>query len=101
MAITRRTSLNQIEVLENHIIQVRLGKLIEEDGVMLNTRWHRTLINPGEDAQLQMEAVNEHLVLMGEVPLPQEEIDRIVAIAGVEHTPKVVLQYRTEQAKVA
>ena len=67
MAITKKTVVDQIEVLENSIIQVRTATVITEDDMELNRTFHRHMLMPsvktgdtwgdtdisGEDARVQ------------------------------------------------
>jgi hypothetical protein len=79
--IERKSVVNQIEITLDNTVQVQIGLRIVDGGVVVNNRWHRTVLPKGIEngAQLQMNAVNEHLVSMGELPVSQADIDRIVA----------------------
>ena len=49
MALTETTKVDQIEVLENGIIQIRIATIIEKDGQELTRTFFRTTKAPGED----------------------------------------------------
>jgi hypothetical protein len=58
MALTEKTIVDKIEVLENNSIQVRTANVIEKDGVEISRTFHRHVVNPsqdisGEDAKVQ------------------------------------------------
>lgn len=79
--LSRKTVVNMIEVLLDNTVQVRLGLLVVDGDTEVSSRLHRTVLPKGMEngAQLQMNAVNEHLVSMGELPVSQADIDRVVA----------------------
>jgi hypothetical protein len=49
MALTERTIIDKIEVLENGCIQIRQANLIEKDGLIIAKTFHRYIITPGDD----------------------------------------------------
>jgi len=58
MALTEKTIVDKIEVLENNSIQVRTANIIEKDGVEISRTFHRHVVIPsndisGEDAKVQ------------------------------------------------
>jgi len=58
MALTEKTIIDKIEVLENNSIQVRTANIIEKDGLEISRTFHRHVVNPsndisGEDAKVQ------------------------------------------------
>jgi hypothetical protein len=58
MALTEKTIIDKIEVLESNNIQVRTANIIEKDGVEITRTFHRHVVNPsndisGEDAKVQ------------------------------------------------
>lgn len=58
MALTEKTIVDKIEILENNSIQVRTANIIEKDGVEITRTFHRHLVNPsndisGEDPKVQ------------------------------------------------
>jgi len=46
MAITKTTTADKIETLENGIVQVRTATIIKEDGVELTRTFHRHILVP-------------------------------------------------------
>jgi hypothetical protein len=57
MAITEKTIIDIIEVLQNNTIQIRNANIIEKDGVEIARTYHRHVINPLDDITNQDEKV--------------------------------------------
>jgi hypothetical protein len=58
MALTEKTIIDKIEILESNHIQVRTANIIEKDGVEISRTFHRHVVLPsndisGEDAKVQ------------------------------------------------
>jgi hypothetical protein len=58
MALTEKTIIDKIEVLESNSIQVRTANIIEKDGLEISRTFHRHVVNPsndisGEDSKVQ------------------------------------------------
>ena len=53
MALTEKTIIDKIEVLETNSIQVRTANVIEKDGVEISRTFHRHVVNPGDDISEQ------------------------------------------------
>jgi hypothetical protein len=49
MALTEKTIIDKIEILENNSIQVRTANIIEKDGTELTRTFHRHVVVPGAD----------------------------------------------------
>jgi hypothetical protein len=49
MALTEKTIVDKIEVIENNSIQVRTATIIEKDGTELTRTFHRHVVAPGAD----------------------------------------------------
>jgi hypothetical protein len=49
MALTEKTIIDKIEVIENSSIQVRTATVIEKDGTELTRTFHRHVLAPGAD----------------------------------------------------
>ena len=49
MALTEKTIIDKIEIVENNSIQVRTAIVIEKDGVELTRTFHRHVVCPGDD----------------------------------------------------
>ena len=71
MALTKEVVVDQIEVLESGVLQVRQATYIVENGVrIMGPTYHRVTLEPGAD--------------VAEAP------SRVQAIAGAVWTPEVV-----------
>ena len=49
MALTEKTIIDKIEIVENSSIQVRTATVIEKDGTELTRTFHRHVVAPGAD----------------------------------------------------
>lgn len=78
--IERKTVLDQVEQNRAGFVGVRIAFLLVEDGVEIDSKWHRTIVPHDIDPAAQMQAVNDHLAVM-DPPMPpvgQADIDFIV-----------------------
>ena len=58
MALTEKTIIDKIELVENNSIQVRTATIIEKDGIEIAKTYHRHVVAPtdsiaNEDAKVQ------------------------------------------------
>jgi hypothetical protein len=53
MALTEKTIIDKIEVLESNNIQVRTANVIEKDGIEITRTFYRHVVNPGDDISEQ------------------------------------------------
>jgi hypothetical protein len=74
MALTERTKVDQIEIVENGTIQIRTATIIERDGIEISRTFHRHMKTPGEDVST--------------------EDSRVQAIANAIWTEEVIAAYR-------
>jgi hypothetical protein len=79
MALTEKTIIDKIEVIENSSIQVRTATIIEKDGTELTRTFHRHVVAPGAD-------------LTNEDP-------KVQAIANAIWTEEIVTAYQESQNK--
>jgi hypothetical protein len=49
MALTEKTIIDKIEILESNAIQVRTATIIEKDGTELTRTFHRHVVAPGAE----------------------------------------------------
>ena len=78
MALTEKTIIDKIEVIENNSIQVRTATIIEKDGTELTRTFHRHVVAPGAD-------------LTNEDP-------KVQAIASAIWTEEIIAAYQASQA---
>lgn len=95
--IEKQTILDQVEITRNGTVQVRFGLLLVEDGVAIDTKWHRTAFPPGHNIQAQIGAVNVHLAQMGKEPVSAGDADRITALCNTAWTAEVLAAYQQQQ----
>lgn len=74
MSLEKQTVVDQIEVLESGVVQVRTKTAIMEDGKQISGSFHRHVVAPGDDYS--------------------EEDARVQAICAATHTPEVVAAYQ-------
>lgn len=75
--IERKSIVDQIEVPITGGVMVRLALQLVEDGVVLSSKFHRTIVPADISPAEQMTYVNEHLTKMGEAPVSSDEVQRI------------------------
>lgn len=82
MALTERTEIDKIEVVEQWVIQVRQATTIQRDGEFVSNSFHRWVLTPDMDISDQEQKVQD--------------------IANAAWTPEVKTAYeafKAEQAK--
>lgn len=79
MSLTKTTSVDQITVVENGIVQYREATRIMEDGVQISKTYHRTSLTPGQD-------------LTGQPA-------NVAAICNLTWTPEVIAAYQAQMAE--
>lgn len=77
MSLEKQIVVDQIEVTEGGVVQVRTATRIVEDGEILSSSLHRHVVAPGDDYS--------------------QEDARVQAICAAVHTPEVVAQYKASQ----
>jgi hypothetical protein len=81
MEITKTIAVDQIEVTENGIVQVRTKTAFLENGLEVSRSFHRHTIAPGQDYS--------------------QEDDKVKNICAVAHTESVVAEYQANLPKEA
>ena len=59
MALTERTKIDKIEVVEQWVIQVRQATIIERDGQFVSNSFHRWVLTPDSDISGQEQKVKD------------------------------------------
>jgi hypothetical protein len=77
MTLTEITKIDQIELVENHSIQIRTATIIERDGVEISKSFHRHVVSPGDDVS--------------------NEDPKVQAIANAIWTDEVIAAYQASQ----
>lgn len=75
--LDKQTVVDQIEVVENGIVQVRTATRIVEDSKIIGQTYHRHTIAPGQDYS--------------------SETSRVQAICQATHTAEVIAAYQAAQ----
>lgn len=81
--IEKQTVLDQIEITRSGAVQLRFALLLVEDGNEIDSRWHRTIIEPGQDIDQQIKLVNAHLAQMGKGQIGADDLVKIKKYAAV------------------
>lgn len=87
--IERKSTLDQLEIDKTGYVKARFALQLVEDGNVLNQAYHRAMfdVNVANSVILTMYEVNRHLVeMMGVPPIPQEDIDLMVAHVALHKT---------------
>jgi hypothetical protein len=74
-----RTIIDRIEIEpQTGNVGVRIKKqVVADNGTVLSSDYHRTMIEPGGDLVKQMDAVNAHLVTMGYAAITSEDMSAL------------------------
>ena len=89
--------IDQIEVTNNGIVQVRMHKL-SSDGDLIGN--HRTSIEPGGDVDAQISAVNNHMATENYSAISAADVAKLTAICNAAWTPEVIAAYQAAQQGV-
>jgi hypothetical protein len=100
--VKRQTVVDQIEITRDGTIGVRCAKeIIDDDGTVLTSQWHRTVLPPGTDIDAQMALVNQHLTGgLKEAAVSASDIARIKTVAPVAWTDEVKTNYAAKVKRV-
>lgn len=101
MAIIKRTMIDTVEIQMNGFVGVRFLLALEEDSVILSYTYHRTVVPPGHDPMLYINAVNECLAMDGR-GFPSIETERIVEVQEIctlAHTEARITAYNASIAE--
>lgn len=77
MSLEKRVVVDQIEVTESGVVQVRTATRIIEDGVLISTSLHRHSIEPGQGFS--------------------DQDERVQSICAAAHTDAVVATYKANK----
>jgi hypothetical protein len=95
----KRTVVNQREVTQSGVIQIRLRKEVVEDGNVIAFEYHRTCIEPGVDPDAHLALVNVHLNALGFPAVDEEGIDSIRRLVKAEHNARVIEDWKALKVK--
>lgn len=80
MALEKVAVVDQVEVVESNVVQVRTDTRIIENGQIISSSYHRHVIVPGADYS--------------------NEVPKVQAICAAVHTPEVITAYEAAMAQV-
>lgn len=101
MTMKKQTVTDQIEITRDGSIQLRFAKeILDDDGTVISSGWHRAVLAPGDDIDELMTRINENLVrdLKCE-PVGKAHIDKIKAVTPVVWTKQVLDDYKAKMEK--
>jgi hypothetical protein len=81
MALTEKTLIDKIEIVENNSIQIRTANIIERDGTEISRNFHRHVVHPGDD-------------------ISNEDV-KVQAIANAIWTPEIIKSFQDLSSKVS
>lgn len=84
--------IESVVVAGNGTLQVRIALQKIEAGEIVETKWHRTAIEPGGDVDAQMAVVNQHLSKMGQAEVA--DMKHLKNVAKTEHTAARIASHR-------
>jgi hypothetical protein len=87
--------IDQIEVTNNGVVQVRMHKL-SSDGDLLGN--HRTALPPATDVNAQIAVVNAHMATENYSAIPDADVVKLTAICNAAWTAEVIAAYQAAQA---
>jgi hypothetical protein len=81
MAIEKIKIIDRIEAVESGAVQVRTRTVIKEDGVEIDSKFHRHVVAPGDDYS--------------------KEDARVQAVCAATHTADVIAAYAAAKEDIA
>jgi len=97
--MARQAVVNQREITETGVIQVRIAKQVIDAGEVVASSWHRCAFTPGCDVDGTIAAVDTDLTNQGYGPV--QDWSGVRSLVALEHTPEVIEAYQAAQAAAA
>ena len=79
MTLEKKVTVDQIEIIQNGLVQIRTKTAILDDGEEISSNFHRRVVAPGNDYSA--------------------ENARVQAICAAVHTDEVIAAYKVSQTK--
>ena len=99
MAIETRT-LVRADPDEHGIVLIRFTEqTLNDKGEVIETRHHRTSVEPGASLAAIMPHVERHMSELGFPPAPVERVASLGELIAKVHTPERVAKFKDERAK--
>jgi hypothetical protein len=92
----REAAIDQREITENGTVQVRIAKKVIDAGEVLASGWHRCALEPGQNVDDMISAVDADLTNQGYGPV--QDWSGVRATVAAEHTPEVIKAHEDAQA---
>ena len=92
----RISTVNQREITENSTVHVRIAKQVVDNGEVIAQQWHRCALEPGQNVEDMISAVDADLTKQGYGPVV--DWSGVRATVAAEHTPEVIKAYQDAQA---
>lgn len=98
----KRVIIDQIEITRDGTLQIRMAKeVVDDDGKVILSGWHRTSLPPDGDIDQQITVVNESLIRdLGYPAINEEEAPWLRTIIPLVHTEAVKEKYRQKREKI-
>lgn len=93
MAIDKAITVDRIEIDRHALISVRLQYEIVEDTAVLMHKYHRIVLEPGDNLAQKLQQINTHLTSMNMPTIPVGQSNKIGQIANLLWTPAVIAAY--------
>lgn len=92
----RKAIVSQREITDTGLVQVRIAKQVIDAGEVIASSWHRCALEPGQNVDDMISAVDANLTQMGYGPV--QDWSGVRATVAAEHTPEVIEAYQDAQA---
>jgi len=95
----REAAIDQREITENGTVQVRIAKKVVDAGEVVASSWHRCALEPGQNVDDMISAVDADLTKQGYGPVV--DWSSVKALVALEHTPEIIQTYQAAQTAAA
>lgn len=99
----KKTVIEQIEIKpETGHVLLRLHKRLMDGDAVVSSGNHRVALEPDTDIDACADAVNNHLLQMGEAPVSAYEWEQVKEYAALARTPAIMKAWKKQQeARIA
>jgi hypothetical protein len=98
MAIEKRIVFDRVEIDGDGRVHMKLQKQLVENGAVVFSEPHRSVIDPGVTPADQIEYVSANLKQMGWTDIPADAAAQITAHVKVAHTPEAITAWKAKTA---
>lgn len=101
----KETRIDQVEVLRNGMVHVRLKKILVEADKSETTldvygAYHRFVVEPGVPISASdRDAINASLLAIGAGAVPDEDFEYISTLCNAAHTERKVADFKAQKIK--